>query len=284
MTLPISLTLFRHGESELNKAWSLAQSSNAPSNERELREVHTSKCRLSKSGVLQAQALGLWLHAEIQRLSQQFRFSSISPKCSFFTTTYVRGRETAAETGLRVQWKADERLGERNWGPVDRLPYDEHMRIFKDDVSRRELEADFWYPPMGGESILQVKMRLRQFLDMLETWHSCAHVFCSTHGELMWSARSLIEEWLPEELAACMLREDSDTQTCMSNCRVLQYTRLYDEHSTLLAPDFVRVRMVNPFAPDDPKMNLPWQQLVKRDFGPNALRAQVRNYKHFLAE
>ena len=212
-----------------------------------------------------------------------FDHGDVYDNTQFFMSPYVRTMETALELGLSVQWRPDARLCERNWGTVDNLTYDEHMKLFKELLARRESDALFW-TPRDGESILQVVMRLRQFSDMLVRQCGQSHVYISTHGEVIWGLRSLYEYWMPDELADRMASEDKEPQNKIFNCRVIQYSRQIHNDSPELDDHICRVRMINTQKPDDPKSNLDWQPVRRREFDPEQLRAYVDRFKHFLRE
>ncbi|KKW24888.1 MAG: Phosphoglycerate mutase domain-containing protein [Candidatus Kaiserbacteria bacterium GW2011_GWB1_52_6] len=281
MTMPVTTTWIRHGKSESNETTSLAKKGTPHPREAALKNVHTSKRRLTLLGIEQARQAGIWIERDMQQRAAVLAGQTFQTR--YFTSPYVRTMETALETGLRVKWRPDTRLCERNWGIVDHLTYDKQMRIFRKELRRRETDAFFW-TPRDGESLLQVQGRLRQFLDMLNRQCSQCHAYISSHGETMWAGRSLHEYWMPEELAQRMLNEDKDLQNKMLNCRIVQYSRQKDDASAELDDHICRVRLINPMRPDDSTTNLDWQPVRRREFDPEELRAYVNQFKHYLRD
>jgi broad specificity phosphatase PhoE len=281
MTMPITTTFVRHGKSESNETNSLARKGTPHPNEAALKKIHTSRRRLTPLGVRQAQLAGEWILEDMRRRASVFGYSDRFTDTQFLMSPYVRTMETAYEMGLLVDWRPDDRLCERDWGPSDHMTYEEHMSKFREMIALRESEALFWRPT-DGESILQVKGRLRLFFDMLNRQLGHHHVYVSTHGEVMWAARSSLEYWLPDELAERMSNEDNDPQNKIYNCRILQYSRQISDDSTELDSHICRVRLINVMNPHDPKTNLDWQPVRRKLFSPAELRAYIDRFPHYL--
>ncbi len=97
--------------------------------------------------------------------------------------------------------------------------------------------------------------------------------------------RYMLERWLPEDVVHMMLSTDTelsqkvlnqpcDWQNKIINCRIVQYSRIRPDGT--LAENYERVRLVAPSDPDNPKMNLDWQPIVKIEH----YRLNVDSLKH----
>jgi len=159
MTMPLTLTLVRHGESESNVAKRSFDKKLAIAGEKELMAVHTSQRRLTEKGVAQAKRAGEWLKTWLSTVSEAPMRCYVSP--------YVRAIETAGHLGLGQKWRRDMRLCERNWGEFDQMPYEERMKRFGHEIHLRKEHAFFWRPA-DGETLQDVFLRV---CDLITTLH-----------------------------------------------------------------------------------------------------------------
>ena len=268
--LPLSITLIRHGESESNLAKKRFERSMALAREGELMEAHTSERRLTPRGKAQAQAAGDWLRVNLWDPERPKFFR-------FYVSSYVRAMETAGHINVGENWHVDARLMERNWGSLDQLPYTERVKQFERELKRRKDYAYFWRPS-DGETLQDVFTRSRDMLGTLHRECSDKHVVLVTHGETMWVWRTMLERWLPAQLRENMVHHSS--QTRISNCRIIQYTRLGEDGTE--SPRLVRMRMVDPTAPSDPERNLGWTPVHRVLWSPKDLRQYADNYPCFI--
>lgn len=272
MTMPISLVLERHGESESNLAKTIAERGGTLSTEDALMKVHTSERRLTPLGVRQAKAAGLWLR-------ENWYDPEHSDDYRFYVSPYVRAMETAGNNGIGDNWKIDSRLVERNWGHFDQMTYAERNERFEHELRFRKDHAFFWRPT-DGETMQDVFMRTR---DMTASLHrDCAdkRVLIVTHGETMWVWRTVLERLMPMQLRELMLSEDD--RMWIHNCRLIEYSREQDDGT--LAPRFVRMRFVNPGDPEDPKTNWDWQPIPRRTWSHADLVSFAQQFPLFIPE
>lgn len=270
MTMPVSLVLERHGESESNKAKSLYETGTNFADEGDLMRVHTSERRLTAKGVRQAIAAGNWLRNNWYDASRPDEYR-------LYVSPYVRAMETAGHTGFGDDWRVDARIVERNWGHFDLIPYQERVKKFTDELKLRKDQAFFWRPT-DGETLQDVFLRIRDITASLHRDCSDKKVLIVSHGETMWVWRTVLERLMPMELRNLMLSDDD--RIWIHNCRLIEYTRLNEDGT--LAPRFVRMRFVNPGSPDDPDTNWDWHEIPRRKWSHQDLLEFTKTFPMFI--
>ncbi|MFS0732583.1 histidine phosphatase family protein [Microbacterium sp. 1P10UB] len=145
------LWLVRHGESIGNVRASHAEREGLETIDLEDRDADVP---LSEVGEEQARALGAWLG------EHQPSRVWVSP--------YLRARQTlqfaAADAGLVVSPRQDERLRDHELGILDLLTRDGVERRHPEEAARRRRQGKFLHRPPGGESWADVALRLRSFV------------------------------------------------------------------------------------------------------------------------
>jgi len=169
--------------------------------------------RLTAEGRSQAEAAEDWLAT--QGLNPElFDERYVSP--------LVRTMETAGLLGgPATMWVPEVRIIERDWGAYGATPAAERADRYP-DTERSRAQSGFFARYDGGESISDVVYRFRDFLGTLARDFPEGRVMAVTHGELMWTARFVLERLLPEEWN----RLDEEESMRMGNCCVLEYTRV----------------------------------------------------------
>jgi broad specificity phosphatase PhoE len=198
--------------------------------------------------------------------------------------------ETAGHLRLPIQWRADARLAERNWGDMDQLTYEERVARYG-ETHNREHHGIFW-PAGNGETLQMLGTRIWQHFDMLNRQHSDVHVVEVSHGETMLVQRFMLERWMPEDVVKMMLATDTklskevlgtaapDNQNKIVNCRIVQYTREREDGSW--DTKYCRVRLVAPSDPTNPGRNLDWYPIVRRQFSSEELLQYVAQFPRYL--
>ena len=153
------LLLIRHGESEGNVAAAEAREAGAQQIDVPARDADVD---LSPLGRRQARAVGAALGA----MSVETRPQAL------VVSPYLRARETAriacAEAGLSLPTRVDERLRDRELGVLDRLTFDGVSSRFPEEAERRRWQGKFYHRPAGGESWVDVALRLRTWIADLD--------------------------------------------------------------------------------------------------------------------
>jgi 2,3-bisphosphoglycerate-dependent phosphoglycerate mutase len=209
---PAELTIIRHAQSAGNVARDLAHAASQATIEIAGRESDVS---LSALGRTQAEALGHWLR------------DTISVPDVVVTSPYARARETAELAVAAAEWKLeraivlDERLREREFGVLDRLTYLGIEQRYPEEVTARTELGKFYYRPPGGESWVDVILRLRSFVDTLRRDYRGLHVLIVAHQVIILCMRYVVEHLDEPQLMAI------DRQGDVANCGVTRY--IFDE-------------------------------------------------------
>lgn len=210
MAMPNELVLVRHGHSEGNLVVDFSKQGDDSFYTPDFRERPGHRWRLTREGQEQARISGQWI---VGKIGEKFDRYYVSP--------YVRTRETAALLNLpEAEWRVDQRLRERDWGDICSMPRSEFKTKYPQSFFMKEIDALYWRPP-GGESIADVRLRVRNFFDTLHRECAGQRVVVVTHGELMWAARAEIEYMTDEQ----WVRSDKDSSQKIHNAQVLEYSR-----------------------------------------------------------
>lgn len=184
------LWLARHGESIGNVAATTAEIEGLEVIAIEERDADVP---LSVTGVDQARALGTWLEPHASAIGVAW----VSP--------YVRARETLAlaiaEAGVGLVPLTDERLRDRELGVLDLLTRRGVERLHPGEAERRRRLGKYYHRPPGGESWVDVRLRLRSFLsDVLPTAEG--GMLIVAHDAVVMLLISLLTAMNEEELLA----------------------------------------------------------------------------------
>jgi broad specificity phosphatase PhoE len=205
-----SLWLLRHGQSLGNVA-------NDAARERELERLDLADrdmdVPLSELGMEQANAFGAWLAGVPSDQRPDVVVSS----------PYARAVETArhvvAAGGLGVDIVADERLREREFGVLDLLTHRGIVAHHPMEAERRQRLGKFYYRPPGGESWVDVALRLRSLRDSLVREYPDRRVLIVAHEVPIIITRYLVEK-LDEHAALELSRAGR-----LANCSLTTYVR-----------------------------------------------------------
>jgi len=208
MNEPARLWLLRHGQSEGNVVRDAAHGSDAEVLDIADRDMDVP---LSDLGQQQAAGFGQWLG----------RADPTSHPDVVVASPYRRARDTAAivinAAGLELPVFCDERLRERELGMLDLLTSRGVEARFPAEAERRRRLGKFYYRPPGGESWVDVALRLRSLRDSLSREHAGRRVLLVTHEVVIIIVRYLIEA-LDEQEALRLSREES-----LANCSLTAY-------------------------------------------------------------
>lgn len=191
------LLLVRHGESEGNVAAAEAHDAGALRIEVPARDADVDLTELGRD---QARAVGLAL-ADLPE-SARPQAVVVSP--------YLRARETArlacAAAGLELSTQVDERLRDRELGVLDRLTFDGVKTLFPEEAERRRWQGKFYHRPAGGESWVDVALRLRSWVSDLERTTQAERLLVVSHDVVIALLRYVCEG-LDEEQVLGLARD-----------------------------------------------------------------------------
>lgn len=269
--LPIDLIFVRHGQSESNVVQRAEKDGGLihPATEK-IYERYDADQRLTVEGIRQADNCGRWIEENIDHPEDYRRF--VSP--------YMRTLETAAYLGDYVYWP-DAALVERDWGIFGQTPHVDREAKFAEIVKMLKATA-FFARMTGGESIHDLTMRVRQFLDTCSR-NNDDHVMAVTHGEFMWGARFVLERMMPHEWESY----DADQELRIGNCCVMHYTRRcpWDPKVVVDSMSEGWRRMVNTPHPEQSPYCGEWVSLnCKRTLNPDQLLEIVNTRPPLLTE
>lgn len=210
MAMPNDLVLVRHGHSEGNLILGNSKKGDDSLLTDEVRETPGHRWRLTPEGRIQAQMAGKWI---IDNISTSFD--------RYYASPFVRTRETAGLLGLPdAEWRLDQRLRERDWGEINSVPQSQHQKEYPNNALVKKIDSLYWRPP-AGESIADVRLRVRNLFDTLHRECDGKSVIVVTHGEFMSAARAGLEYLSDEE----WVRRDTDPAYKLFNTHILHYSR-----------------------------------------------------------
>ncbi|MDF1503943.1 histidine phosphatase family protein [Roseisolibacter sp. H3M3-2] len=209
---PDELWIVRHGQSAGNVARDAADAAGLHVIDIAERDMDVP---LSELGARQSAALGRWFAA----MPEDARPNVV------VASPYVRARQTAAlvrEAGGLAPGaaeKVDERLREKEFGILDRLTRAGIERQFPDQAEARTRVGKFYHRPPGGESWVDVILRLRSVLDTISLHHAApgSRVLIVAHQVIVLCLRYLLEEMSEERILAI------DREGDVANCGVTRY-------------------------------------------------------------
>jgi probable phosphoglycerate mutase len=203
------LFLIRHGQSAGNLAADDARRAGA---ERLTLETRDMDVDLSSLGEEQARATANW--AQTAGLNDPLIFCS----------PYRRAERTARLALDSLPARLDERLREREFGILDRLTRRGVEAIYPEQAAARAFLGKFYHRPPGGESWVDVALRLRMFLGDVELERTTQRgvqrdVVIVTHQAVITLTRYILER-LDEQTTL-----EIDRAEQIPNCSVTSYVR-----------------------------------------------------------
>jgi broad specificity phosphatase PhoE len=230
---PKHLWIIRHGQSAGNVARDAAEAAGLPLIDIATRDVDVP---LSPLGEQQAEALGRWFGA----LPEPQRPTVV------LSSPYARARATAQRIlehgGIdpeEVNFVADERLREKEFGILDRLTRHGIVQKYPELGEQRAHVGKFYFRPPGGESWCDVILRLRSVLDTIVREHRNENVVVVGHQVIVNCFRYLLERMDEQTIL------DLDRMADVPNCSVTSY----EFDPTLGRKGKLALRMVNFVAP-----------------------------------
>lgn len=268
MGMPNHLVLVRHGQSEANIIQKQRkQDPNAPAPEGFF-DRHDSRMRLSAKGADQAEQTGAWIRGQFPDGFDRYYVSALT-----------RTVETAGRLGVGGNWMVDDRWRERDWGEYGVLTGAEQEAQFALSKKLKGQNKWYWCPP-GGESMATgVRLRFEDILETMGRELDGKSVIAVSHGEMIETARVVLERMLPEE----WLREAGDGIHDMANCQILHYTRVNPETGEV-AKRLEWRRSV--CAWDDSKSwyGGEWQHIDRHEYSDADLLKMVEEHPHLLQD
>lgn len=204
---PQFLWLVRHGESTANVARHKAETEGLLTIDFPEREADVP---LSELGITQAIAVGKWFAAQDARPTV------------VYASPFARTRDTAQliyeNAGLKdAKFYLDERLREREMGIFDRLTWLGSETKYPEEFAKRVKIGKFYYRPPGGESWVDVILRLRSFIETDLSKLLDEKVLIVTHEVVIHCLRYLLENLTEAEILEINRTAD------IYNCAITSY-------------------------------------------------------------
>lgn len=202
------LGVVRHGESAGNVA---ARDAEAGGLDRIDVAERDADVLLTDTGREQAEAVGRWLSG----LAPDERPTAV------LVSPYRRARQTAelALAGHDLPLRVDERLRDRELGVLDLLTARGVQSLLPDEAERRRRLGKFYHRPPGGESWVDVVLRLRSLLRDVADDHPDGRVLLVAHDAIVSLVRYVVEGLEEEELMTWA------RGTVIANCSISSWVR-----------------------------------------------------------
>ena len=228
LKLPKRLYVVRHARSLANEALEQAEHLGVDTFELPMPE---DQAPIVEVGHSQVKNLGLWMGS----LPAEHKPTRV------VSSTHLRTRQTAAglveHGGLEVEVGFDERFIEKKWGVIGGLTRGGYHRLFPEEAARRKRLGEFRYrPARGGESLRDVKKRLKPALKHHLEQHADENLVIVTHSQVIIVLRKLLESLTEAE--ACHLEESKKIPNCSVCVYVRKGKKLVLEHEYFV-PDSV---------------------------------------------
>ncbi|MDQ1477474.1 MAG: hypothetical protein QOE62_2703 [Actinomycetota bacterium] len=202
---PSRLFLIRHGQSAGNLAADEARRGGAARLALETRDMDVD---LSELGEEQARDTARWARAAHLR------------DVAVYSSPYRRAERTARIVLPEAPPRLDERLREREFGVLDRLTRHGIETHFPEQAAARAFLGKFYHRPPGGESWVDVALRVRTFFaDLLLEADRDQDIVVVTHQAVIMMMRYVLER-LDEKTVL-----DIDRRHQIPNCSVTEYAR-----------------------------------------------------------
>ncbi len=211
MAMPINLILVRHGESEGNLANDLSRKGDHSAFTEEFKKRSSAHWRLTDRGRSQARAAGQWL-----------RMNFSDPFDRRYSSDFIRALETAGNLGIPGPWFREVYLTERSWGQLDVMSQQEREERFAEEMARRERDNMYW-SPSGGETAIDVCVRLYPIFHMLHRECSDMNVLMVCHGDVIRPVMSRLQRMTQQQYEAMSMSRDPLDR--IHNCQIVHYTR-----------------------------------------------------------
>ena len=252
MAMPNDIIFVRHGQSEANVVQKRSDHGLDQDRTKAIFARPDWMNRLSSLGVEQARQAKQWIDTYL---------GGVDSYDALYVSPFLRTRETAAYLGglETAGWTIDDRIVERSWGVYGKVPRAEQRSQFP--LTAEEKLRNPWYTRLdGGESMPDVYARFRDFQGTLHREQAGKRVFVVTHGDFINAARYGIERMTPEEWEEL----DSNKAYTITNCMLLQYSRVNPEDPADVREKIRWRRYINPLDPAASPDGGAWVELKDR--------------------
>ncbi len=174
MGWPSLLVFVRHAESDGNVL---------TVEERASYEVATHAYDLTYRGKAQAGITGAYLQEKYGEFD------------IYYSSYYKRAKETLRIMYPDARHFEDSRLAEAQRGIFHTMTHEEVVRYYPKEIERKKREGLYHFRPFGGESWMDIELRIHSFLGTLNRDYSGQKVLIVAHGHWLMLFQRLIEHF-----------------------------------------------------------------------------------------
>ncbi len=208
---PTEILFVRHGLSELNVRVAIANARHDTSRTL-LEQIPDADVKLTEVGLEQAKATGQAIARHFHDIDKAY----VSP--TLRTRDTFKAIQEAAGYDIPVQY--EDRIREREFGIFGQMTRYGMEKHYPMEYARLQLEGEYYYRPLGGESYPDLGDRLHSFLHSLYRHQVGRRIMVVTHADVIQMARKILEKLTEAELRELNRSDD------VLNCSVTHY--VYD--------------------------------------------------------
>lgn len=207
--MPLTITLLRHGESEVNVANILDRKGDYSLAEMIVKSgILDENIRLTEKGASQAKLVGQYIK------KMGFSFDG------FVVSSFKRAEETAYYLDISDKWLKSSNIIERGWGKYMVRP-DKNKPDYNNAIFDGTYKDFLWYPT-GGESRAAVYARIHLFFNYLFQHFSFKHLFIVAHGESIEMMKMYLSGLSANEYSEYIRNKEHSVK----NCQLVQFSRV----------------------------------------------------------
>lgn len=198
----------RHGLSELNVRMAIANAQHDTSRTL-LERIRDADVPLTQIGREQALDTGTAIARHFGRIDRAYASPSLRAHHTFL--------ELEKGVGYPIPLQLEDRIREREFGifgQMTRFGIEQHYPV---EYARLQLEGEYYYRPLGGESYPDMGVRLHSFLHSLYRHQVGKRILVITHADVIQMARKILEKLSEAELLELNRSDD------VLNCSVTHY-------------------------------------------------------------
>ncbi len=154
------------------------------------------------------------------KITAQYLRENFCPFDAFYSSHYLRARETLSIMYPEAEVLEDSRLREANRGIWHTMTPEEIAKNFPHEIERKEKYGLYDYKPFGGEDWPDIEMRIHSFLNTLNCYHEGENVLVIVHGNWFNLFRK-VNDHLPKE--EVLRRYSLDNHGVVDNASVTIY-------------------------------------------------------------
>ena len=254
MEFPKNLILVRHGLSEHNLARIRSKNGNNDDWKTKFSLKHTSKYRLTDIGIEQAQLCGEFIK---ENICDNFDY--------YFTSEYTRTLETSYYLDFKnAEWQIDFTIRERDKGIFSGIN-EEDKKKYISELDRKNKD-DFYWAPLGGESIAELCQRVDRFLEYIKKECNNKNIIIVTHGTIMEAFRMRLENKTHLDYSTIKKQK-------IKNCQILWYSSLHPILNTKLE----KLKWMSSICPYDHNNKIIWKPIIKKLYSNDELFDRFTN-------